>query len=295
MIDARQRNTALLVAGCLFMENLDGTIVTTAAPRIAADLRVPSTAVGLVISAYLVTLALLIPLGGWLAGRFGARRVFLAAIAGFTMASALCATSVNLNELVGMRVLQGAAGAMMVPVGRLAVLSRVAKRDMLRAIAFIVWPGLAAPVIAPLVGGLIVTNATWRWLFVINLPIGVVAFIVALRVIPALRPDVPAQLDWTGLFLTCAGLGALVYTANLLSEPGTSWVVVGVGSSLAVLLIAGAVRHLLHAPAPLLDLRVAGVRSLRDSLRGMSLFGMVVGAVPSCYRCCSRTSSVGRP
>src|ERR1700678_875996 len=184
MIDARQRNTALLVAGCFFMENLDGTIVTTAAPRIAADLHVPSTAVGLVISAYLITLAILIPLGGWMTGRFGTRRVFLAAIAGFTLASGLCATSVNLYELVGMRVLQGAAGAMMVPVGRLVVLSRVAKSDMLRAIAFIVWPGLTAPVIAPFVGGLIVTHASWRWLFVINLPIGVIAFIVALRVIP---------------------------------------------------------------------------------------------------------------
>jgi EmrB/QacA subfamily drug resistance transporter len=271
MIDARQRNTALLVAGCFFMENLDGTIVTTAAPRIAADLHVPSTAVGLVISAYLITLAILIPLGGWMTGRFGTRRVFLAAIAGFTLASGLCATSVNLYELVGMRVLQGAAGAMMVPVGRLVVLSRVAKSDMLRAIAFIVWPALTAPVIAPFVGGLIVTHASWRWLFVINLPIGVIAFIVALRVIPSIRPDVPRQLDWGGLLLTCGGLGALVYTANLLGERDASWALVGVGFSVAVVLIV---------PTPLLDLRVARLRSLRDSLVGMSLFAMVVMGLP---------------
>src|SRR6202453_2701643 len=228
MITPRQRSIALLVASCFFMENLDGTIVTTAAPRIGADLHVASAQVGLVITAYLMTLAVLIPLSGWLAAHLGARKVFLAAIVIFTVASLLCATSRSLGELVALRVLQGAGGAMMVPVGRITVLMKADKQDIMRLIAFIVWPGLTAPVIAPFVGGLIVTHASWRWLFVINLPIGVIAFIVALRVIPSIRPDVPRQLDWGGLLLTCGGLGALVYTANLLGERDASWALVGV-------------------------------------------------------------------
>ena len=145
MIDKRQRNLALLVASCFFMENLDGTIVTTAAPRIGADLHVSPVSIGLVITAYLITLAVLIPLSGWMVASLGTRKVFLAAIVIFTFASLLCAGSANLPELLAMRVLQGAGGAMMVPVGRLAVLARTAKADMMRMIAYIVWPASGRP------------------------------------------------------------------------------------------------------------------------------------------------------
>src|ERR1700677_899375 len=224
MIDARQRNTALLVAGCFFMENLDGTIVTTAAPRIGADLHVPSSAVGLVITVYLMTLAVLIPLSGWMTARFGTRKVFLTAIVTFTVASALCAASQNLGELVAMRVLQGAGGAMMVPVGRLAVLGKAAKHDIMRLVAYIVWPGLVAPVIAPLAGGLITTYASWRWLFLINVPLGVVALGAAIRLIPSTPPASPPRLDVTGVIGTCAGLAGLTLTAHLLAEPGAATV-----------------------------------------------------------------------
>src|ERR1700728_204344 len=155
MIDAKQRNIALLVAACFFMENLDGTIVVTAVPRIGADLHVPVSSVGLIITAYLMTLAVLIPLSGWMVARLGTRKVFLSAIVLFTFASLMCATSVDLGELIAMRVLQGVGGAMMVPVGRLAVVAKTAKTDIMRAMAFIVWPGLIAPVIAPLAGGVI--------------------------------------------------------------------------------------------------------------------------------------------
>src|ERR1700734_1964147 len=141
MVAGRQRSIALLVAGCFFMENLDGTIVTTAAPRIGRALHVPSTSVGLVIAAYLVTLAVLIPLSGWMTSRWGARRVFLSAIVIFTASSLACALSMNLAELVACRVVQGVGGAMMVPVGRLVVLARTAKSDVLRVMSLLVWPG----------------------------------------------------------------------------------------------------------------------------------------------------------
>ena len=204
VIDARQRRTGFLVAGCFFMEILDGTIVSTAAPRIGAALHVPAAAVGLVITAYLVTLAVLIPLSGWLVARLGTRKVFLSAIVIFTVASLLCSTSVSLGELVALRILQGAGGAMMVPVGRLAVLGTTAKSDLMRMISYIVWPALVAPVIAPLAGGFITTYASWRWLFLINLPLGIIAFAVAVRLVPALPPRTP-RLDWTGVLLTCLG------------------------------------------------------------------------------------------
>jgi MFS family permease len=184
-IERTQRNLALLVAACFFMEMLDGTIVTTSAPRIADALRVPAGSVSVVITAYLVTLAALIPLGGWLSSRFGARHIFLFAIALFTLSSLGCALSQNLAELVGMRVLQGAGGAMMVPVGRLVVLARTEKRDLMRVTAYLVWPALIAPVFAPLLGGLITTYASWHWLFLINVPLGALAFTVAGRIVPS--------------------------------------------------------------------------------------------------------------
>jgi MFS family permease len=149
VIDPRHRNTALLVSGCFFMEMLDGTIVTTASPQIGRSLHAAPTGIGLV-TAYLLTLAALIPLSGWLTRRFGNRVIFLTAIAVFTLASVGCATSVSLGELAGMRVLQGAGGAMMVPVGRTMVVSRAAKEDLLRVTSYVVWPGLLAPVVAPL-------------------------------------------------------------------------------------------------------------------------------------------------
>ncbi|MFD5754481.1 MFS transporter [Streptomyces sp. NPDC127044] len=221
MTDSHERGTAtaLLVAGCFFMEMLDGTIVSTAAPQIARDLHTAPTSVGLVITAYLVTLAVLIPLSGWLTARFGPRRVFLTAITVFTLASLACAFAPNLGALVGTRVLQGVGGAMMVPVGRLVVLTGTAKRELPRMVAYIVWPGLVAPVLAPLLGGLITTYASWHWIFLLNVPLGVVALLVAHRLIaPAPRDETP-PLDLVGTLLTCTGLAALTWTAHLLSDP----------------------------------------------------------------------------
>ncbi|MFI5062003.1 MAG: MFS transporter, partial [Actinomycetales bacterium] len=174
----------LLVAGTFFMENLDGTILATAAPTIGRAYGIGSAAVGIAITAYLVTLAVLIPISGWLTERLGARTVFAGAIAVFTIASALCAASGDLAQLTVMRVLQGAGGAMMVPVGRLAVLRVTEKRDLVRAIAWLTWPALVAPIFAPLVGGLLVTYASWQWIFLLNIPLGGVAFVAAVRLTP---------------------------------------------------------------------------------------------------------------
>lgn len=280
MTDTRQRNIALLVAGTFFMENLDGTILTTAAPSIGKSFGVPSVAVGVTITAYLLTLAVLIPLSGWITRRFGSRRVFLVAIAVFTIASILCAVSTSLTELTIMRVLQGIGGAMMVPVGRLAVLRVTDRSDLVRAIALLTWPALVAPVIAPLAGGLITTYATWHWIFLINVPLGVIAFIAALRLIPMEPLETPPRLDWIGLLLTCSGLGALVYLGSLFSEGSFGvleiivWVVGGFG------MVGLAIVHQLRMRHPLLDLRALRIETFRLSHAGGSLFRLSVSAVP---------------
>jgi EmrB/QacA subfamily drug resistance transporter len=279
-IDRRLRNTALLVAACFFMENLDGTIVTTAAPRIGQALGVPATSVGLVIAAYLVTLAVLIPLSGWLAARWGARPVFLAAIAIFTVASLGCALSTAFAELVAFRVAQGAGGAMMVPVGRLVVLSQTEKSDLLRITSLLVWPALIAPVIAPLAGGVLTTYATWRWLFLVNVPLGVIAWGVAWRLIEAGRSAVPPPLDLAGVALTCAGLAAATYTAQLLAETVVNWTFAAGLAVAAVVLLAAAARHLLRATHPLVNLRTLQVTTFRTAIGSGSLFWLNVAAVP---------------
>ncbi len=280
MILKRQRNTALLVAGCFFMEMLDGTIVTTASPRIGRSLHVPATQVGLVITAYLLTLAVLIPLSGWLTRRFGNRAVFLSAIVIFTAASVACASSISLGELVAMRVLQGAGGAMMVPVGRNMVVSGADKRDLVRIMSYVVWPGLIAPVIAPLAGGLITTYASWHWLFLINAPLGVIAFAVAWRLVENAGAITPPPLDWAGVLLTCAGLGGLTYTASLVSRAAPRPAETIAFAVVSVALLCGAGWHLSRTPHPLLNLRTLRVPTFRLTQTGGFLYWFVVGAGP---------------
>ncbi|SEG42925.1 drug resistance transporter, EmrB/QacA subfamily [Actinacidiphila yanglinensis] len=279
-ISSRQRAVAFLMAGCLFMENLDGTIVSTAAPRIGASLGVSATAIGLVVTAYVLTLAVLVPLSGWLTARFGARRIFLSAIVLFTLASLACAGATSLGELVALRVLQGAGGAMMVPVGRLLALSGIAKPDIPRLVAYIVWPALIAPVAAPLLGGVITTYASWHWLFLINIPLGLVAFAVAWRLVEGGPVAGVGALDWRGLAWTSLGLGALASTGHLLSQPGASWPRAGALGAVSLVLLALALRHLRRTDHPLIDLGSLRTPSFRATVYGGSVFWISVSAVP---------------
>ncbi|WP_354527969.1 MFS transporter [Nakamurella sp. UYEF19] len=279
-MESRQRSIALLVAGTYFMEQLDGTIVATAAPSMARSLGVTSADIGVTITAYLLTLAVLIPLSGWITQRFGVRRVFLSAIAVFTVASVCCAISTSVVELTAFRVLQGVGGAMMVPVGRLAVLRSTAKSDVIRAIALLTWPALAAPVFAPLLGGLFTTYLTWHWIFLVNVPLGAVAFLVALRLIPAVDEPRPPGLDWAGLALTCAAVASLVVLADLLASATVRLVPSAAVGALAVIAVVFSVRHLLRTEHPLLRLRLLHVRTFLISHRGGSVFRVTVNAVP---------------
>jgi EmrB/QacA subfamily drug resistance transporter len=279
-IERTQRNVALLVAGCFFMDMLDGTIVTTSAPKIAHALGVPVTSIALVITAYLITLSVLIALSGWIAARFGGRATFLIAIAIFTLGSAGCAVSTSFPELVVMRVLQGVGGAMMVPVGRLVVLAPAKPENLMRLTSLLVWPGLVAPVVAPLAGGLITTYASWHWLFLINLPLGALAFWLALRLIHPPALPAPGPLDRLGLLLTGASLGGLTFTADLLAKPRIDLpLTLAIGLPSLLLLIA-AIMHLLAVKVPLIDLRLTRIHTFRSALTGSAFHFTALNASP---------------
>jgi EmrB/QacA subfamily drug resistance transporter len=274
------RGMALLVAAAFFMEILDATVIAPAVPRIAESFGVAAVDINVAISAYLITVAVLIPATGWMADRFGVRRVFITAIAVFTIASIGCAASVSLPMLVGMRVLQGVGGAMMVPVGRLAVLRHSEKSDLVRAIALLTWPALAAPVIAPALGGAIATFASWRWIFLINIPIGVVGFLLALRLVRGEPTPSVRSLDWRGMLLIGLGIAAALIALEQIHVSRTDWVFVGAAGAVAAVLLGWAAHHLLHADAPLVALKVLREQTLRITVTAGSLYRMVITAVP---------------
>jgi EmrB/QacA subfamily drug resistance transporter len=280
MIDRRVRNIALLVAACFFMELLDATIVITAIPKISSSLGVSPGTTGLIVTAYLVTVAVLIPLSGWMTLRYGYRSVLLSAIAVFTLASLGCAASQTFGELVAMRVLQGVGGAMMVPVGRMIVFERADKSQVMRLMSFIVWPALLAPVLAPLAGGVITTYASWRWLFVINIPLGVVGLICAWRLIDGRPAEAPPRLDVRGVLLTCGGLAALTYAAHLVSDAHPQWLPVAALGLASVGLLVVATWHLLRTEAPLVDLRTLRIPTFGNAMVGSSLIWLVIGSIP---------------
>lgn len=271
---------ALLVAGAFFMEILDATIIAPAVPRIAESFGVDPVDVNVAISGYLVTVAVLIPASGWLADRFGARRVFPLAIAVFTVASVGCAASTSLPMLVTMRILQGVGGAMMVPVGRLAVLRASGKGDLVRVIAVLTWPALVAPVISPALAGAIVTFWSWQWIFLVNIPIGVAGCALALKLVGGPPADDPPPLDWRGLALLGGGIAGGLIGLEGVRVTGTHWLQAGTGAALAVALLSLSVRHLLRTAYPLVQLRVLRVRTLRITVCSGALYRLVISAVP---------------
>jgi EmrB/QacA subfamily drug resistance transporter len=275
------RPLALLVAGTFFMEILDGTIIATAAPAMAADLGVAAVDINVAITAYLVTIAVGIPVSGWLTDRFGGRRILLLAIATFTVASVLCAASGTLGMLVVARIIQGVGGAMMVPVGRLVVLRATAKRDLLDATAYLTWPALLAPVLAPALGGWIVSVASWPWIFLINVPLGVVAFVVASRIVPRGRASSIGPLDWVGFLLSAGFLLCLLVGVELVgasSEVAATALVAVTAAALVLAVVCW--RWLRQTAHPLLRFGALREPSFRAGNVGGSAYRMVISAAP---------------
>jgi len=256
---------AFLVAGLAFMENLDGAILPTAAPTIARSFHILSSQLGICVTAYIVSVVSFIPVAAWLVEKYGVRPVLFSSIVVFVVASLLCAASTNLTELTLMRILQGVGASAMVPVGRLVVFQSTTKSEMVRAVSYLVWPGLTAPVIAPVIGGLIVSNTSWHWIFIINLPIGIVALIVGYKIIPRIGPGQASKLDWFGFIGLTISLTSLVFAA---AQVGLAKVNVPLATSLFLLGILSAlptIRHLIRSSEPLVDLAALKIHTFRTS------------------------------
>ena len=273
------RPVALVVATAFFFETFDATVLVTATPAIARDFGVGAADVGLAMTAYLLAVAVFIPVSGWAADRWGARRVFCAAIVVFVVASLLCALSADLLSLVLARTLQGVGGSMMVPVGRLIVLRTTDKPELLRAIAYLTWPALVAPVIAPLAGGLITQFLGWPWIFYVNLPIGVALFAVATRVIPRDEARAGHRLDLVGLVGVSATLAALVLGLERVASADGLPAGAGLLGAAAVTGVL-TVRRLRTVRVPLLDLSSYRVASFRVTNSSGVWYRTAVSAVP---------------
>ena len=277
---ADPRMIAAIVASALFMQNLDSSAVTTALPAMAADLGVEPARLGAAITSYLVALTVFIPVSGWVADRFGAKRVFMAAIVIFTSASVLCGRADGLAELIGARILQGFGGAMMVPVARLLLLRQIRKEEMLSAMAWLTMPAMLGPISGPPLGGFLTDAFGWRSVFLINVPIGVIGLALVAWKIPRIPPGDPGPPDRAGLLLIGLALALFMFGIETL---GRGVVPVGMpeaGLALGVAFGWLAVRHCRRVARPALDLSLLAIPTFNQSTLAGSLFRIGAGATP---------------
>ncbi|MGR6915579.1 MFS transporter [[Actinomadura] parvosata] len=274
------RRVALIVAVSWFMQNLDSTIINTSLPQLAHTFGVDTVSVNIGITAYVVAGAALIPLGGWLSDRYGAKRVFATAIVVFGLASVGCAACTELWQFVLARVVQGVGGALMMPVGRIIVLRNAGKEDLLRATALITWPALIAPVVAPVVGGALTTWYGWQWIFLLNVPLALAGTALVLAYVPGLREPDPRPLDRVGTVLIITALSLAIYGLSELAHPSA------VGLNLALLAVGtlvgvAAVRRFRRAAHPLIELGPLRVPTFAAStVHAGNLIRLAISATP---------------
>jgi EmrB/QacA subfamily drug resistance transporter len=276
----KERVIPLIVATALFMENMDSTVIATSLPAIAADIGTSPLTLKLAITSYLLSLAVFIPASGWTADRFGARAVFSIAIAVFMVGSIGCALSSSVTHFVIARILQGVGGAMMTPVGRLVLLRSIDKSALVNAMAWVTVPALVGPVIGPPLGGFITTYFSWHWIFLINIPIGLLGIFMALRYIDPIRSEDPERFDLYGLILAGIGLGGIAFGLSVAGLNLLPWTVVvaliAVGSiSMTLYMI-----HAKRTASPVLDFTLMRLPTLRASILGGFLFRLGIGALP---------------
>ena len=271
---------AFIIATALFMENMDGTVISTSLPAIALDLHQDPIVLKLALTSYMLTLAVFIPASGWVADRFGARTVFCSAIVIFTLGSILCGASSSLATLIAARVFQGLGGAMMVPVGRLVLLRSIKKSDLVSAMAYLTVPALIGPLAGPPLGGFITTYFHWRWIFWINVPIGILGVLLSLRFIPNLREEAVPRFDFTGFVLSGVGLLSLISGLSVIGRGiAPYWLVVamvGVGA----LSLAAYARHARTKRDAILDLKLLRIPTFFSGVVGGFIFRIGIGAIP---------------
>jgi EmrB/QacA subfamily drug resistance transporter len=276
---ASKRLLPWLVAVAFFMESLDTTILNTAVPAIAGALKVAPLSMKAVLSSYTLSLAVFIPISGWMADRFGTRRVFASAIGIFTLGSFLCGISTNIHALVACRVLQGCGGAMMVPVGRLTIVRTFAKSELIRAMSFVAIPGLIGPMLGPVAGGLIVGYFHWRVIFFVNLPIGLAGLCLVYLHLPDYR-EKSNPLDMVGLILFGSGIALLSYVLEVFGEHTLSVREVLGLLAISVMLLAGYGLHAAKAAFPLLSLNLFRIRTFFAAVSGSFFTRLGIGGIP---------------
>ena len=269
-----------VVAVALFMEQLDTTIVNTAVPAMAESLQVTPLSLKAVVASYILSLAVCIPVSGWMADRYGTRRVFSIAVGLFTFSSVLCGLALNAPMLVAARILQGVGAAMMMPVGRLTIIRTFPKSELLRAMNFVIIPALIGPLLGPTVGGLIVHWVSWRYIFFVNVPMGLLALWLAQRHMPDYRGDAARPLDVVGLVLFGSGTALLSWLLEIFGEHRIDATSAAVLLLLCVSLLAAYVWHARETPHPLLRLRLFRVRTFRISVVGGFVTRLGVGGMP---------------
>ncbi|HEY7457781.1 MAG TPA: MFS transporter [Xanthobacteraceae bacterium] len=269
----------LIVACALFMENMDSTVITTALPAIAVDLKVDPISLKLALTSYLLSLAVFIPISGWMADRFGARTIFRAAIIVFTLGSAACGFAQGLNDLVLYRVIQGLGGAMMVPVGRLVLLRTVPKHELVQALTWLIVPALLGPMLGPPLGGFITTYFHWRWIFWINIPIGMLGLALATIFIENIREPKMPPLDKRGFVLSGIGLSGLAFGLATFGQGLLPPIAAATLVVIGAIFTNAFVRHARSIKAPLLNLKVFRLPTFRASVIGSSLFRVGIGAM----------------
>jgi EmrB/QacA subfamily drug resistance transporter len=276
----RDRIVPLIVAVALFMENMDSTVIATSLPAIAADIGTNPLALKLALTSYLLSLAVFIPMSGWTADRFGARTVFTSALAVFMLGSIGCAIASSLEGFVIARIVQGMGGAMMTPVGRLVLVRTIDKRELVNAMAWVTVPALVGPVIGPPVGGFITTYASWHWIFLINIPIGLIGILFALRFIDPVRAKDLEPFDGRGMLLASLGVAGLAFGLSVAGLDLLPWTIVVAligGGAIAMTLY---VFHARKVKAPPLDFRLTRYPTFHAALIGGFLFRLGIGAMP---------------
>jgi EmrB/QacA subfamily drug resistance transporter len=277
---ASKRLLPWLVAVAFFMESLDTTILNTAVPAISAALNVSPLSMKSVLASYTLSLAVFIPISGWVADRFGTRRVFAYAIGLFTLGSLLCGIVGNIHLLVACRLLQGCGGAMMVPVGRLTLVRTFAKSELVRTMSFVSIPALIGPMLGPVAGGLIVAYLHWRFIFFLNIPIGIFGLLMVYMHLPDYREKQTPPLDVVGLILFGSGIGLLSYVLEIFGEHTLGTTEILGLLTVAIALIAGYGLHSTHTPFPLLQLKLFAIRTFRAAVSGSFFTRLGIGGVP---------------
>src|SRR5579871_6468353 len=275
-----QRVIPLIVATALFMENMDSTVIATSLPAIAADIGTSPLTLKLAITSYLLSLAVFIPASGWTADRFGARLVFALAVGVFMVGSIGCALSTSVTNFVFARILQGMGGAMMTPVGRLVLLRSIDKSALVNAMAWVTVPALIGPVIGPPLGGFITTYFSWHWIFLINIPIGLVGIFMALKFIDPIKSIDPEPFDLYGLVLAGIGLAGIAFGLSVAGLNLLPWSIVASLVGIGAISMTLYVLHARRPGSPVLDFSLLRLTTMRASIIGGFMFRLGIGALP---------------